>query len=99
MWSSEEGWKGPKPLMLAGIFDSWKSPADNGASTVYSYTIITMNSSSSFANIHERMPAVLETEEEVEEWLNYVKFPAQVAISKLKPSSNLKFHPVSTGNF
>ena len=95
LWSNEEGWKGPKPLMMAGIFDTWKSP-ENGAS-VYSYSIITMDSSPSFASIHERMPAILHNEEEIEEWLNYVKFPAALAISKLKASSNLLSHPVSTG--
>jgi len=95
LWSKEEGWKGPKPLMIAGIFDTWKSP-ENGA-IVYSYSIITMDSSLSFVSIHERMPAVLQSQEEVEDWLNYEKFPAALAISKLKAASNLQSHPVSIG--
>lgn len=94
LWSKEDGWKGPKPLTMAGLFDIWKSPEDD--SIIYSYSIITMDSSSAFAWIHERMPAILETEDDVRDWLDYTRVPAEQALAKLKASSILTFHPVST---
>ena len=54
-----------------------------------------MDSCPAFSWIHERMPAVLETESDVNSWLDPT-IPAQEALSKLKASSILKCHPVST---
>lgn len=79
--------------MLAGIFDTWRSHEDG--SLVQSYSVVTMDASPAFAFIHERMPAVLETEEDVNNWLDSAHVPAEKAISKLKASTNLPFHPVS----
>lgn len=93
LWSKENGWKGPKPLTLAGLFDVWKSPEDG--SIIYSYSVITMDSCPAFSWIHERMPAILETEDDVNSWLDYTHIPAEEAITKLKASSILTCHPVS----
>lgn len=54
-----------------------------------------MDSSPAFSWIHERMPAILETESDIDSWLD-TKIPALEALSKLKASSILKCHPVST---
>lgn len=93
-WSKENGWKGPKPLTIAGLFDVWKSP-ENG-NLIYSYSIITMDSCPAFSWIHERMPAILETKEDIDDWLDFTRVPAQVALTKLKASTILICHPVST---
>ncbi len=93
LWSKENGWKGPKPLTFAGLFDVWKSPEDR--SIIYSYSVITMDSCPAFSWIHERMPAILETEDDVNSWLDYTHVPAQEAISNLKSSAILTYHPVS----
>lgn len=93
-WSKEEGWKGPKPLTLAGLFNEWKSPEDG--SVIYSYSVITMDSCPSFSWIHERMPAVLETEDEINQWLDFTNLSPQEALLKLKPSTALASHPVSS---
>ena len=37
-YSEEEGWKGPKPLFLAGLYSTWTNPEGK---TVHSYTVIT----------------------------------------------------------
>lgn len=93
-WSEEEGWKGPKPLTLAGLFDEWKSPEDG--KIILSYSVVTMDSCSAFSWIHERMPAVLETEEDINDWLDFTNVPAEKALAKLKASTILTCHPVST---
>ena len=79
---------------MAGLFDVWKSPEDE--SVVYSYSVITMDSCPAFSWIHERMPAILETEDDVNSWLDYTRITAEEALSKLKASTILTSHPVST---
>jgi len=58
-WSETSGWCGPSLLKLAGIYNKWKSP--NG--DIYSYSIVTMESSKTFSQLHHRIPAVLENEQ------------------------------------
>lgn len=94
MWSKEDGWKGPKPLQIAGLFNTWKNPQDG--SIIYSYSVITMESSSAVSWIHERMPAILDTDEEVANWLDSYNISVKKALSNLKASVNLCVHPVST---
>ena len=94
LWSKETGWKGPKPLQIAGLFNTWKNPQDG--SVIYSYSVITMESSSAVSWIHERMPAILDSEEDVANWLDSHNIPVQKALSNLKASVNLTVHPVST---
>lgn len=79
--------------MFAGLFDTWKS--DEG-SVIYSYSVITMESSPKVNWIHERMPAILETEDEVRNWLDSAHVSSQKALSNLKPSTNVCIYPVST---
>lgn len=55
-----------------------------------------MDSCSAFSWIHERMPAVLETEEDINDWLDFTNVPAEKALAKLKASTILTCHPVST---
>lgn len=58
-WSEKSGWYGPSLLQLAGIYNKWKSPDGD----VYSYSVITMESSKTFSQLHHRIPAVLENEQ------------------------------------
>lgn len=93
-WSQQDGWKGPRPLMVAGLFDVWKSPEDG--KEIKSYSVVTMDASPAFDWIHERMPALLDTEEQVDAWLDSARIPAQDAIAGLKPSVKFVTHPVSS---
>ncbi|CAL8143710.1 unnamed protein product [Orchesella dallaii] len=91
-WNEEDGWKGPKILKIAGLYDVWKAP--NG-DDVYSYTIITMESNDTLSWLHDRMPAILDTEESVAAWLNATpKTPTSELMSILKPVKSLQWHPV-----
>ena len=55
-----------------------------------------MESSPTVSWIHERMPAILDTDEDVANLLDSVNVPLKEALSKLKPSSKLCIHAVST---
>jgi len=93
-WNETEGWKGPNILMMAGLYDVWTSPEDE---PVYSYTVITMESNETLSWLHDRMPAILETPEEVEAWLN-VTTETNITdlIGLLKPATKLEWYKVST---
>ncbi|XP_069698023.1 abasic site processing protein HMCES [Periplaneta americana] len=56
-WSEDNGWKGPKLLHMAGLFDVWTSPEGE---VIYSYTVITLESNDTLSWLHHRMPAILE---------------------------------------
>ncbi|RZF49219.1 hypothetical protein LSTR_LSTR010949 [Laodelphax striatellus] len=97
-WESAEfdrsrGWKGPKVLKMAGLFDVWTSP---DGEVIPCYTVITMASNPHFGWIHERMPAVLENEEAVQEWLDSDGLPADDALNLLKQSETLRWHQVTS---
>jgi len=61
-WTEQSGWNGPSLLQLAGIYNKWKSPDGD----VYSYSVITMESSKTFSQLHHRIPAVLENGQLIE---------------------------------
>ncbi|XP_031561879.1 abasic site processing protein HMCES-like isoform X2 [Actinia tenebrosa] len=87
-------------LTMAGVFDCWKpqgvSDADDD-NLVYSYAIITVDASSSLNWLHHRMPAILDGDEAVQQWLDYGSIPYTKAINLLKSVTDcLEWHPVTT---
>ncbi|XP_050424764.1 abasic site processing protein HMCES [Adelges cooleyi] len=93
LWSEDSGWNGPSLLMLAGLYNKWKSPE---GCLVYSYSVITMDSNTMFSQIHHRMPAVLENERVVDDWLDSRRVSVNRAISLLRPVDKLEWHKVSS---
>ncbi|CAI6347651.1 unnamed protein product [Macrosiphum euphorbiae] len=91
-WTEQSGWNGPSLLQLAGIYNKWKSP--NGE--VYSYSVITMESSKTFSQLHHRIPAVLDNEQLIEDWLDTRRVSESRAISMLRPIDNLMWYEVSS---
>ncbi|KAG5835804.1 hypothetical protein ANANG_G00247880 [Anguilla anguilla] len=87
-------WTGWRLLTIAGLFDCWKPPG--GGEALYTYTVITVNSSPSLQSIHDRMPAVLDGEEEVRRWLDFGEVRSLDALKLLKSKDTLTFHPVSS---
>lgn len=49
-------------MKLAGLFDVWE---DENGDKMYSYSVITFESSEIMSWMHHRMPAILETNEQV----------------------------------
>ncbi|XP_039971408.1 abasic site processing protein HMCES [Xiphias gladius] len=96
---TEEGeardeWSGWKLLTMAGLFDCWAPPG--GGETLYTYSIITVSASSNLQNIHHRMPAILDGEEEVRRWLDFGEVRSLEALRLLQSKNILTFHPVSS---
>lgn len=91
-WSEKSGWCGPSLLKLAGIYNKWNSP--NG--DVFSYSVVTMESSKTFSQLHHRLPAVLENEQMTEDWLDSRRVSVSRAVSMLHPLDNLVWYEVSS---
>lgn len=93
-FTKEAGWCGPSLLYLAGIFNKWKHKEGDW---IYSYSILTMEANDHFSWLHHRMPAVLSSEREVNEWLNYTAVSTGQALNMVKPVTSLQWHPVDHG--
>uniref|UniRef100_A0A182SUD1 Abasic site processing protein HMCES n=1 Tax=Anopheles maculatus TaxID=74869 RepID=A0A182SUD1_9DIPT len=90
-WASDDAGK-LQLLRIAGLFDVWND--DNG-DKLYSYTVITFETEGQFSSIHHRSPAILETDEQVADWLDFKRVPANRALNLLKPCQSIKWYRVS----
>lgn len=90
----EPEWTGWRLLTMAGLFDSWTPPG--GGEPLYTYTVITVNASPNLESIHNRMPAILDGEEEVRKWLDFGEVKSMDALKLLQSKNILTFHPVSS---
>ncbi|CAK1545697.1 unnamed protein product [Leptosia nina] len=91
-FSKEEGWKGIKLLHMAGLYHAWH---ENNI-VIYSYSVITMESNKTLSWLHHRMPAILDSEEQIDAWLDIDNVNVDMALAYLKPIKILEWHPVST---
>ncbi|GAB1606853.1 abasic site processing protein HMCES-like [Argonauta hians] len=88
--------KPSKPLMkMAGVFDICQSN-DGKDDNLYSYSVLTVAASPLTADIHHRMPAILSTEQEVEQWLDFGSVPISDAVKIIRPQECIELYPVST---
>uniref|UniRef100_A0A8C5XTQ8 Abasic site processing protein HMCES n=1 Tax=Microcebus murinus TaxID=30608 RepID=A0A8C5XTQ8_MICMU len=87
-------WENWRPLTMAGVFDCWEPP--EGGDALYSFSIITVDSCHALSDIHHRMPAILDGEAAVSQWLDFGGVPTQEAMRLIRPTENVAFHPVST---
>lgn len=93
-WNETSGWSGRQLLTMAGIFDVWKSTS---GCVLYSYSVITVDAPPSFSSIHHRIPALLDGDDEVRDWLNFSEVPNKKACSLCRPNADiLAWHKVST---
>ncbi|XP_010880125.2 abasic site processing protein HMCES [Esox lucius] len=87
-------WTGWRLLTIAGLFDCWTLPS--GGDPLYTYTVITVKASPNLQGIHDRMPAILDGEEEVRRWLDFGEMKSLDALKLLQSKNTLTFHPVSS---
>lgn len=81
-------------LKMAGLFDCWTN--ENG-DQLYSYSIITFESDDKFNWLHHRSPAILETEQQVDDWLDFKRVTdTKQLMALLQPAKLLTWHPVSS---
>lgn len=79
-------------LRMAGLYDIWHNPETG--EKLYSYTVLTVFASKLTSTIHDRMPALLWSEEDVDLWLNPAN-PYSKVKHLLVPSETLVIWPVS----
>lgn len=79
-------------MTLAGLYDQWRSPEGQ---MIYSFTIITTEPNSLMANIHDRMPVILDSVG-AEKWLQQ-GLPQEDALNMLRPydADSMQAYPVS----
>jgi putative SOS response-associated peptidase YedK len=58
------------PLAFAGLWEIWHSPTDDSSNDVVTCSIVTTDASPDVAEIHNRMPAILEPDGTWERWLD-----------------------------
>jgi len=85
--------EGDKILTMAGLYDVWKTPEGE---ELYTYTVVTTDPCSSLTFLHDRMPVLLETDEEIDRWLDK-EIPFEEVKKLLRPyQGKLEIFPVST---
>lgn len=85
-WSSEYS---IRMMFVAGLFDVWH---DLNGDSIQCLTVITFESDSSLSWLHHRTPAILETEEQIRNWLN-PDYPD--ALKLIQHPKELVWHRVS----
>ena len=88
MWFKQ---KNGEPLVIAGLWDSWKTP--NGE-LLKTFTIITTAPNDLIAPIHNRMPAVL-SDQDALEWLRGGEIGNALRLLKPFPADLLEGYEVS----
>lgn len=81
-------------LTMAALYDKWY--ATDSKEPLYSYSIITVAASDPLKWLHHRMPAILESDEEIQRWLDPGSEPSSKAFSLIRPTTCLQWYPVST---
>lgn len=80
-------------LKMAGIFDIWSNESGD---QIWAYTVLTRESDDVLSWMHHRTPLFLETEEQIQDWLDFERVGPERALTLLKPIKLLAWHQVST---
>jgi putative SOS response-associated peptidase YedK len=83
--------KDGSPFGLAGLWENWKNPSTGEWERTFA--IITVPSNELVAQIHDRMPAILEPQS-YERWLSLEPDPHDLLITY--PSAPMTMWPIST---
>jgi putative SOS response-associated peptidase YedK len=84
------------PFAFAGLWDSWRDPADPGAPELRTCTIVTIPANSLIAPIHDRMPVILAPEDEAR-WLDpALEVPAALALLRPFDPERMALYRVSS---
>ncbi len=108
-WTGEPGSKQPwrfvrtdgDPLSLAAVWERWSPkpgvPEAEGLDPVESFAIATTAASPDTAQIHDRMPVVLE-KQDLDLWLDPdpKQLERQLALIRPAPAKSIRYFPVST---
>lgn len=82
-------------LVMAGIWECWYDPAQPDAPPVRTYSIITTAPNAEMSALHNRMPALLQTETERSSWLDpALPLVDTLALLQTPPDGSLQHYPV-----
>ncbi|CAK9290596.1 unnamed protein product [Gordionus sp. m RMFG-2023] len=84
-------WSCPKLLTMAGLFDIH---CEEPESKLYSYTILTVPAHQSVSWIHDRMPGIIDGDDNIKMWLD-ADIPSEKVMHLVEPCGKLHYHPVS----
>lgn len=88
-WTTSQS---PKLMYLAGLFDVWHDEFKN---SIFSYSILTFESDFRLQWLHDRTPAILESEIQIEKWLNFNDFNVDSGLSVMTPPKNVHYFRVT----
>jgi putative SOS response-associated peptidase YedK len=74
-----------EPVLLAGLYEFWRNPADPNPEPLATCTIITTTPGVDMDEIHDRMPVVLQLGD-VETWLNVAEHSPDERLLLLRPA-------------
>jgi len=82
-----------QPMLMAGLYETWKPPQGE---LVRSCTIITTEPNALVAQLHDRMPVILDDDpESVAAWLGETPLPTPKVFLKPFPSERMTMWPVA----
>jgi putative SOS response-associated peptidase YedK len=81
-----------KLMHIAGIFDIWHDEDEN---PLYSFTILSKASNDILSWLHPRMPVILETQQQISNWLNFSQVSSEKALKVISNPKHLEFYKVS----
>lgn len=79
-------------MYVAGLFDVWH---DENGDSLFSFSTITFESNDKFSWLHHRTPAILESEEQINKWLDYDRISSKEALKVIKQPEKIIWHEVS----
>ncbi|UJR33499.1 hypothetical protein I4U23_020944 [Adineta vaga] len=79
-------------LAMAGIFDINRYCETD---PLYSCTICTVDASETMLNVHIRMPAILITQQEIDQWLDFGRYDTEKVLPLLEPRDDIQMYRVS----
>lgn len=100
-WKKDNGRKQPFRILMkdeslfafAGLWDTWK---DREGRSINSFTIITTEANSMMKDIHDRMPVILDKNDEML-WLDdQFNTDKKMDILKRYPSEKMRYYPISS---
>lgn len=82
-----------KPFAMAGLWETWSSPAKE---TIHSFTIITTKANEFMSTLHDRMPVIFDNNSDINLWLdNELSANEHLQLLQQLPSDKMAMHQVS----
>jgi putative SOS response-associated peptidase YedK len=83
-----------QPMVFAGLYSTWIGPEGRPVETA---AIVTVTPNLPLSSVHDRMPAILQSQDAIDAWLDTDAVPPDVAVQFVvsPPEGALRFHIVT----